>query len=44
MGQGSFEDEGRTERTVKIVKNDYIFLVENFVLGDRCLKVKEIGQ
>lgn len=44
MGQESLEDDARTGRTVEVVTDDKIALVEDLVLGDRRLKVKEIAQ
>ncbi|KAJ3649659.1 hypothetical protein Zmor_021386 [Zophobas morio] len=44
MGQKSLEDDARTGRPVEMLTDNNIALVEDLVLGDRCLKVKEIAQ
>lgn len=44
MEQESLVDDARTEITVEMATNDEIALVENLVLNDPCLKLKEILQ
>lgn len=44
MGQESLEDDARTGRPVEVITEDIVAIVEEVVLRDRRLKVKEISE
>lgn len=44
MGHESMEDDARAGKTVEVFTDENIALVEDPILGDRRLKIKEIAQ